>query len=109
MAMNKRRYEILLPTQYNDGRNVMDECIVCFPQTLMEVLDQFGAFSYTPQAIQGIWIQNGVRYEDNLFKLTVDVPDTMLSCDFVAHLKHELLKRFRQLEIYVISFPINVH
>ncbi|MCB0062255.1 MAG: hypothetical protein KDE19_09075 [Caldilineaceae bacterium] len=88
---------------------MMDESTTCFPQTLMQVLDQFGAFSYTPQAIQGVWIQSGMRYEDNLFKLTVDVPDTALSHDFVAHLKRELLERFAQLEIYVISFPIAVH
>lgn len=106
--MQKRRYEILLPTQYNDGRTIMDECMVCFPQTLMEVLDQFGALSYTPQAIQGVWIQNGTRYEDNLFKLTLDVTDTALSREFVAHLKSELLERFEQLEIYVVSFPVEV-
>lgn len=106
--MQKRRYEILLPAQYNDGRNIMNECIACFPQTLMEVLDQFGALSYTPQAIQGVWVQNGTRYEDNLFKLTVDVADTALSHEFIAHLKSELLERFAQLEIYIVSFPIDV-
>ena len=106
--MQKRRYEILLPAQYNDGRTIMDECMACFPQTLMEVLDQFGALSYTPQAIQGVWIQHGTRYEDNLFKLTVDVADTVLSREFVAHLKGELLERFDQLEIYIVSFSVEV-
>ncbi|MEZ4713716.1 MAG: hypothetical protein R3A44_41395 [Caldilineaceae bacterium] len=106
--MQKRRYEILLPAQYNDGRTIMEECMACFPQTLMAVLDQFGALSYTPQAIQGVWMQNGMRYEDNLFKLTVDVTDTTVSREFVAHLKRELLERFVQLEIYVVSFPVEI-
>ncbi|MEZ4869268.1 MAG: hypothetical protein R3C14_48545 [Caldilineaceae bacterium] len=106
--MQKRRYEILLPAQYNDGREIMHECMACFPQTLMEVLDQFGALSYSPQSIQGIWVHNGTRYEDNLFKLTVDVADTPLSRAFVAHLKSELLERFEQLEIYIVSMPVEV-
>lgn len=87
----KRRYEILLPARYNDGRDVMQACMTCFARTLGDVLDQFGAFSYTPQAIQGTWIAEGVRYDDELFKLTVDVPDGPDARAFVADLKQDLL------------------
>ncbi|MEZ4727712.1 MAG: hypothetical protein R3E79_11330 [Caldilineaceae bacterium] len=44
--MRKIRYEILLPAKYNDGRAIMSECMACFPKTLMEVLEAFGALSY---------------------------------------------------------------
>lgn len=105
---NKRRYEILLPAQYNDGRVIMHECMECFPKTLMEVTDRFGAFSYNPHSIRGVWTQDGKRYEDELFRLTIDVEDRPETSAFIAHLKAELLKRFEQLEIYVVSYPLEV-
>lgn len=106
--MRKLRYEILLPAKYNDGRAIMTECMACFPQTLMEVLDAFGALSYNPHSIMGVWSNQGQRYEDELFKLTVDVEDKPASRDFIAHLKAELLERFDQLEIYIVAYPIEV-
>jgi hypothetical protein len=108
MNMQKRRYEILLPAKYNDGRDIMQVCMECFPQTLMEVLDQFGALSYTPNAVMGVWTAEGMRYNDELAKLTVDVEDRPESTQFIAHLKADLLQRFAQLEIYVVSYPLEV-
>jgi hypothetical protein len=106
--MIKRRYEILLPARYNDGREVMQVCMECFPKTLMAVSDQFGAFSYNPHSLIGVWTADSKRYHDELFKLTVDVEDTPENHQFVARLKAELLQRFEQLEIYVVSHPIDV-
>ena len=106
--MQKRRYEILLPAKYNDGRAIMHECMQCIPQTLMEALNQFGALSYNPHSIQGVWTFDGQRYEDELFKLTVDVDDGPHSRQFIAHFKAELLERFAQLEIYVVSYLFDV-
>ena len=74
----------------------------------MEVTDQFGALSYNPHAIMGVWTQGGMRYEDELFRLTVDVDERPEPARFIAHLKAELLERFAQLEIYVVSYPIEV-
>jgi hypothetical protein len=51
--MGKRRYEILLPVEFNDGRLIADACPRC--------------------------------------------------------LKSHLLPRFQQLEIYVTSYPVEVH
>lgn len=104
----KRRYEILLPARYNDGREIMHECMECFPKTQMEVLDRFGALSYSPHAIMGVWTDQGMRYHDELFKLTVDIEDQPEHWRFIAHLKADLLTRFDQLEIYVVSYPIEV-
>ena len=106
--MNKRRYEILVPAKYNDVRAIMHECMECFPKTLMAVTDQFGALSYNPYSIMGVWTQAGQRYEDELFRLTVDVEDRPENAKFITHLKAELLDRFAQLEIYVVSYPIEV-
>lgn len=106
--MIKRRYEILLPSRYNDGRSVMEVCMTCVAGTLTQVLDRFGAFTYTPQAVQGSWTDGGVRYDDELFRLTVDVDDGPDSRRFISDLKRDLLARFDQIEIYVTSSLIEV-
>ena len=106
--MCKRRYEILLPAKFNNGHAIMTECMACFPQTLMQVLDQFGALSYNPHSIQGVWTSQGMKYEDDLFKLTVDVADNAESRAFMRHLKTELLERFDQLEIYMVAYDVAV-
>jgi hypothetical protein len=41
--------------------------------------------------------------------LSVDVEDTVEHRDWIAHLKSHLLKRFQQLDIYVTSYPIDIH
>ena len=106
--MIKRRYEILLPAKYNDGREVMHVCMECFPQTLMKVSDQFGAFSYNPHSILGVWSADGTQYHDELFRLTVDVENTTENQQFIEQLKRELIQQFEQLEIYIVAYPIEV-
>ena len=103
-----RRFEVLLPAQFNDGRDVMQTCMECFPTTLMEVVGRFGALSYDPSSIQGVWTSMGQRYDDKLFRLTVDVPDTEESRAWMAAFKQELVARFDQLEVYVVSHVIEV-
>ena len=69
-----RRFVVLLPSQFNDGADVAEMCMDCFPETLMAVVDRFGgSFERTP--IEGWWIVMGGRYDDELLQLTVDVPD----------------------------------
>jgi hypothetical protein len=106
--MLKRRYEILLPAKYNDGRAIMTECMQCFSRTFAEVINQFGALSYSPNSLLGVWVYQGKRYDDELFQLTIDVEDKPENRQFIAHLKKTLLERFEQLEIYVASYPIEV-
>lgn len=107
--MNRRRYEILLPAEFNDGRLVEDACPQCLPDSLSEVFDSFGAFTFRPDLARGSWTDGGQRYDDNLFALTVDVDDTPKHRDWIAHIKSHLLQRFDQLEIYVTSYPITIH
>jgi len=108
-VMVRRRYEILLPAAFNDGRLVAQACPLCFPDYLMEVSDTFGAFTFRPQAAVGRWIADGMRYDDELFVLTVDVQDTADHRAWITHFKSHLLERFEQLEIYVSSYLIDVH
>ena len=107
--MDKRRYEILLPAEFNDGRLIADACPRCLPDSLSEVIDNFGAFTFRPDAALGSWATGGHRYDDRLYLLIVDVDDTAGHRAWISHLKSHLLQRFQQLEIYVTSYPVEVH
>lgn len=43
--------------------------------------------------IMGVWTQAGKRYEDELFRLTIDVEERPENNQTTAHLKAELLER----------------
>src|SRR5437016_3808576 len=100
MTMRKRRYETLLPLKYNDGRPVSEDL---FEQTREELVAQFGAVSVQPNVVQGIWVHEGTRYEDELLRY-VDVEDTPENQQFFVRFKASLLERFEQIEIYVASY-----
>jgi hypothetical protein len=107
--MTTRRYEVLLPARFNDGHEVVETCMRCLPDTLMEVVDRFGALTFNPQPANGVWSHGGRRYDDQLYRLALDVPDTDDSKHWITTFKNELLKRFEQLDIYVVSYPVEVH
>jgi hypothetical protein len=52
MTVSFRRFEILLPQQFNDGKPVPDDL---FAETLLELRQQFGAVSSETQIIRGLW------------------------------------------------------
>jgi hypothetical protein len=103
--MLRRRFEILLPLQYNDGSPVSVEDLTL---TREELLGHFGGISIQPGTIAGVWIYEGTRYEDSLVRITVDVEDSPENRQFFADWKPALLHRFRQIEIYITSFLIDV-
>jgi hypothetical protein len=101
--MRKRRYEILLPLKHNDGQPVSAELIKL---TKTDILERFDGVTMGPQAVVGLWKQQGQLFEDEQIKLVVDVDDIEENQFFFSNLKTILLERFQQLEIYMISFPI---
>jgi hypothetical protein len=101
--MQKRRYEILLPLTLNDGKPIKPEL---FDLTRDELLDRFGGLTHSPHPRSGYWIDKGQRYEDGLILYVVDVDDTPENQEFFTFYKPTLLERFEQIEIYIISYPI---
>ena len=73
MSSKWRRFEVLLPLQFNDGRDVPAEWLA---DAVLEIVDHFGAASYETQKVEGHWRHGGVLYRDNLVKLVADVPDS---------------------------------
>ena len=43
------RFEVLLPAQFNDGRDAMRACMAYFPATLMDVVGRFGTVAHRSQ------------------------------------------------------------
>jgi hypothetical protein len=72
MSSNWRRFEVLLPLQFNDGRDVPPDWLA---EAVLEIVDNFGAASYETQKVEGHWRHGGVVYRDNLVRIVVDVPD----------------------------------
>lgn len=103
--MPRRRYEIHLPLQFNDGAPVPAEAL---HETREEVVSQFGAVSVLPGTVAGIWLHQGTRYEDTLVRFCVDVDDTPENRQFFVDWKPVLLQRFQQVEIYITSLAIDV-
>jgi hypothetical protein len=103
--MLRRRYEILLPIRYNDGALVEEEK---FFRTQEELVDQFGAFTSSPEVLRGVWMQAGQRFEDEHLRMVIDVLSTTESQAFFRQFKERLKTRFRQIEIWIVSYDIEV-
>ena len=105
MSKSYRRYEILLPRRFNDQQPVPDELIV---ETLLELEQRFGAVSSETQIIRGLWQHEGQSYRDDLVRVFVDVPDTPDNRHFFEEYKERLKARFRQLDIWMTTYLIEV-
>ena len=98
-----RRFEILLPLRYNDGRAVPLELL---EQTRAELKYQFGGLSSESQVIQGF--DRDTTGEDKMIRMFADVPDTAENLAFFLQAKTRLKERFEQEEIWITTFPVEV-
>jgi hypothetical protein len=100
-----RRYEILVPLVFNDGTLVPEALLA---DTFAELRARFGAASWETQTLRGTWEFQGTIYQDNLTRFFVDVSDTPEHRDFFIDFKKRLKERFRQLDVWITSHPIDV-
>src|SRR5262249_24406921 len=84
MTSSFRRYEILLPRQFNDQQPVPDELFV---ETLLELRQRFGTVSSETQIIRGLWEHEGQIYRDELVRVFVDVADSPENRQFFQEFK----------------------
>lgn len=105
MSNSFRRYEILLPRRFNDQQPMPEELLV---DTLLELEQRFGAVSSETQIIRGLWHHQGQSYRDELVRVFVDVPDTAEIRQFFQQFKERLKTRFRQIDIWMTSYPIEI-
>lgn len=103
--MSFRRYEIILPTRYNDGAPIDAEKIL---GTAEELVAQFGSVTYQPEHLHGIWTHQGQRYEEDNVRVFVDVEDTKVAANFFRRFKETLKSRFQQIDIWIVSYEIRI-
>ena len=105
MSSNWRRFEVLLPLQFNDGREVPPEWL---SEAVLEVVDRFGAASYETQKVEGHWRHGSVAYRDNLVRIVVDVPDSDENRNWMKQFKSQWKAKLQQLELWVVSYRIEI-
>jgi hypothetical protein len=105
MSSNWRRFEVLLPLRFNDGRDVPPEWLA---EAVLEIVDRFGAASYETQKVEGHWRQGGVTYRDDLVRVVVDAPDSNVNRGWIKEFKERWRVRLEQLELWVVSYLIDI-
>ncbi len=105
MKSKWRRYEVLLPLQFNDGRDVPAEWLA---DAVQEVVEHFGAASYETQKVEGHCRNAGVTYRDNLIRVVVDMPDKTANRQWMKQFKARWKARLEQLELWMVSYSIEL-
>jgi hypothetical protein len=100
-----KRYEILLPLLYNDGSKIEREKFLI---TNEELVERFGAATTDSTRIVGRWIYQNQLYEDKLIRIIIDVPESENSETFFRQYKEVLKERFKQIDIWITSYEIDV-
>jgi predicted nucleic acid-binding protein len=94
-----------VPLLSNDGSTISGQLLA---ETFSELREKFGAASWETQTLQGLWEHEGIIYRDNLTRFFVDVSDLPEHRDFFKAFKEKLKHRFNQLDVWIISHPVDV-
>jgi hypothetical protein len=82
MSSTWRRYEVLLPLEFNDGRPVPPEWLA---EAVLQIVDR-----------------------DNLVRLVVDVADSLENRQWMKQFKEQWKARLEQLDLWLVSYSIDV-
>jgi hypothetical protein len=105
MSSRWRRFELLLPVRFNDGRDVPPEWLA---EAVLEIVDRFGAANYETQKVEGHWRYGGVLYRDDMVRVVVDVPESAKNREWMKEFKNRWRSRLEQLELWMVSYRIEV-
>lgn len=105
MSGLSRRFELLLPQRFNDGTPVPEQFVA---DALLELRQHFGAVSWETQIIRGLWKYEQQEFQDDLVRVFVDVPDEPESREFMIAFKERMKARFRQIDIWMTTYPIEI-
>lgn len=100
-----RRFEVLLPLQLNNG-SAVDWSVI--GEAVEEVADHFNAATLETQVLEGRWRFQGAMFRDNLARIVVDVHDTAKNRAWMKRFKAKWKERLQQLEIWMVSYRIEV-
>jgi len=105
MSSKSRRYEVLLPVRFNDGEDIPEELL---GEAVNEIVNQFGAVSFYKQAVEGHWLHAGTLYRGDLACVVVDAADTAKNRKWMRAFKSRWKERLQQLELWMVSYPIQI-
>ena len=105
MRNKLRRYELLLPARDNNGQEFPEELL---GEAVMEIVKQFSAVSYYKNAAEGFWQHGETLFRDDLGLIVIDVPDTLANRKWMKAYKSRWKLRLEQLEIWLVSYLIDV-
>ena len=105
MSNKLRRFEILLPLQFNDGRDIPPEWLA---EAVLEIVEKFDAASYETQKVEGHWRHQGVLYRDNLVKIVIDAADKETNREWMREYKARWKQKLEQLDLWLVSYTIDV-
>jgi len=99
------RYEIYLPLLYNDGTRIEKKKFI---DTFEDLVKKFGAATADSTKVVGKWIYKHQLFEDKLVRYFVDVPFEQDHELFFKQFKEILKERFKQIDIWITSYEVNV-
>jgi hypothetical protein len=105
MSNKLRRFEILLPLQFNDGREVPSDWLA---EAVLEIVEKFDAASYETQKVEGHWRHQGILYRDNLVKIVIDAEDEEANREWMRDYKARWKEKLEQLDLWLVSYTIDV-
>ena len=105
MSKKWRRFEVMLPRRFNDGREVPADWLSL---AALEISDHFRSVSYETQVIEGQWQHAGVVYRDNLARIFVDMPDNKKNRTWMKAFKRRWKEKLQQLELWMVSYQIDI-
>ncbi len=103
--MKLKRFEILLPLSYNDGRPIER---VKFTLTNRGFLEKFGGLTTDSVEIQGAWKYGTAVLHDRLVRLTIDSDRPRQALLFLRRYKDVLKTRFDQIDIWITAHDVEI-
>lgn len=105
MKSKSRRHEVLLPVRFNDGSDVPEELLA---EAVNEIVVQFNAVTFHRQTVEGHWRHEEATYRDDLTILVIDLPDNPVNRKWMKAFKARWKKKLDQLELWMVSYPIDI-
>lgn len=103
--MTLKRFEILLPLNYNDGRPIER---AKFRLTHSEIVGKFGATTVDSVQAMGSWVHRGVLYRDRLIRVRIEASNPEEAAAFFRSYKEVLKKRFHQIDIWITAYEVEM-
>jgi len=100
-----RRFEILFPLKYNDNRPIPHGHLKI---AVDELVNRFGGVTCERQILDGQWNNMGIRHEDQLVKVFIDIEDSLLNRNWMTEYKDRWKKKLQQKSLWMVTYPIEV-